>query len=97
MTKFRNFVLIALFCCSASLFATNTNRDEIMWEQAYKGNFSIVHKLMLTRQSYDINDEIMNQFVMAYVYYRMEQFRNVEAIFEGIDSYLEHKFISKGE
>ena len=64
----------------------------MMWAEAYKGNFSIVHKLMLTREVCGVSDEVMNQFIMAYVYYRMGDEDKIEPIIEGIDAYLEHKF-----
>jgi len=96
MMKFKTFLLIAIFCFTGSLFATSSERDGVMWAEAYNGNFSLVHKLMLSRQPRGTNDEIMNQFIMAYVFYRMGNMEQIEPIFKGIDSYLEHKIANKG-
>ena len=91
------FTLLAAIACSGSAYASDLEKDKILWKNAYEGNFSIVHKLALTREGKNLNDELLNQFVMAYSYYRMGNFEEVEAIFKGIDCYLEHAFSFKDE
>lgn len=83
---------MSFFCFCNCLFADNS-RDELMWIEAYNGNFSLVHKLALTREADCISDEIINQFVIAYVYYRMNEFEQYEPIFREIDNYLENTLI----
>ena len=89
--------IIAVFSFCGSLSAKDIERDELMWQRAYKGEFSIVHKLAITREVEDINDELLNQFIMAYVYYKMDKCEEIEPIFKGIDRYIEHVLIPKEE
>jgi hypothetical protein len=93
--KFKTFLLLTIFCFSGCLFAHDSKRDEMMWAETYKGEFSIVHKLAITREIEDINDELLNQFVMAYVYYKMDKFEDIEPIFKGIDRYIDHVLMPK--
>lgn len=95
MMKFKTFLLLCIFCFGGALFACDNKQDEMMWAEAYKGNFSIVHKLMLSREIDGTSDEIMNQFVMAYVYYRMGHLEQIDPIFKGVDIYIEHKMLPK--
>lgn len=95
MMKFKMFLLLVIFCFGGNLFACDCERDEVMWAEAYKGNFSLVHKMALTREVEGPSDEITNQFVMAYVYYRMGHLEQIDAIFKGVDRYIEHKLGSK--
>ena len=86
--------VLSLFLASFSLlafplFSCESEGDAVIWKNAYRGNFSIVHKLVASRDTESINDELMNQFMMAYVYYRMGQNEEIERIFKGIDSYIE--------
>lgn len=88
------FLLLVIFCFSGGLYANDAERDTMMWEEAYKGNFSLVHKLVLSRPVDSHHDQILNQFVMAYVYYRMGKFEKIDAMFEGVDKYIEHYLIN---
>ena len=88
--KFGLLLVLTVFSFCGSLFAKDIKRDELMWQRAYKGEFSIVHKLAITREIEDINDELLNQFIMAYVYYKMDKYEEIEPIFKGIDRYIEH-------
>ena len=92
--KLKMFSLFVFLFLSSALFADNY-RDELMWREAYKGNFSIVHKLALSRKADGISDEILNQFVIGYVYYRMHEYEQLQPIFKGIDDYLEHMLINR--
>ena len=89
--KIRMFLLMAFFCFSGALFANDVERDEMMWECAYRGEYSLVHKMHLARPCETVNDEMTNQFVMAYVYYRMGKYEELDAIFQGIDRYFDNK------
>lgn len=82
---------MAFFCFTGALFANDAERDKVMWESAYRGEYSLVHKMYLTRPVESVNDEMTNRFVMAYLYYRMGKYQELEAIFQGIDRYFDNK------
>jgi len=90
--KLKMFTLFCLLSYTFSLIAEVLPNDDVMWESAYNGDFSLVHKLVLDRECLDINDDMLSQFAMAYLYYRLGQKEDVELIFKGIDSYLQHVF-----
>ena len=46
--KITTFLLMCFFCLSGGLYANDAERDTMMWEEAHKGNFSLVHKLVLS-------------------------------------------------
>jgi hypothetical protein len=87
--KSKIFLSLSIIYLSITLCAKDIKTDELMWAEAYKGNFSIVHKLLLTRLPRGFNDEMASQFIMAYVYYRMGKPEEILPIFEGIDSCIE--------
>jgi hypothetical protein len=91
--KFAILLFIAVFPLSNSLFSKDMERDKTMWTSAYHGDFSLVHKMALAREVEDVNDAIINQFVMAYVYYKREEYHQVDRIFKEMDNYIEHFFI----
>ena len=93
----RTLLLLAVFCFAAPLLSCDVERDRLMWEKAYNGELSIAHKLLLTRDGDSFNDELLNQFVMAYAYYRVGEREGMEAIFKGIDSYIEHVAVTREE
>lgn len=93
--KLKMFLLLTLFCITGVLYAGDNQRDEMMWAEAYQGNYSLVHKMALTRQVEGINDEIINQFVMAYLYYRMGHLEQIDPIFKAIDRYLENRIAAQ--
>jgi hypothetical protein len=91
--KRRLAILLGSFCLTANLFADDTRADELMWTSAYVGDFSIAQKLMLTRHVEGINDLLLDQFVMMYTYYRMQEYEKAEAVFKDIDSCIEYYLI----
>jgi|GEM_PF-5596723 len=86
------FTLVCLLSYTCSLIAEVSQNGETMWKSAYNGDFSLVHKLVLNRKSLNMNDDMLSQFAMAYVHYRLNQKEDVELIFKGVDSYLEYIF-----
>lgn len=93
--KSKLLLILAIFSLNGFLFADNTEIDKIMWKNAYLGDFSIVHKLMLTREKQSFNDGLLDQFVMAYVNYRLANSEQIENIFKGVDAYLEYHLFSE--
>jgi hypothetical protein len=89
------YILTALSLATCA-YASDTTLDKQMWENAYRGNFSIVNKIHLTRKHDTINDELLNQFAMAYVSYRLGDKERVDAIFKGIDTFIEY-YLLDGE
>jgi hypothetical protein len=87
--------LLIVLCSSIGLFARDIERDKLMWRMAHNGEFAIVHKLAIMREVEDVNDKLLSQFVMAYLYYKMERFDEIEVIFNGIDHYIQHALILK--
>ncbi len=86
-------ILVFIFCCG---FCLNANGPEIsepvLWRSLYHGNYSVSHKMMLSREISTTNDAIMSQFMMAYVYYKIDQTEQMVECFKGIDRYLEHYY-----
>jgi hypothetical protein len=89
MMKLKIFLILVFLCFCGCLFSYDNQLDDLMWAEAYKGNFSIVHKLMLSRRADCIGDDMMNQFIMAYVYYRMGHLEKIDVLFKGVDNYFE--------
>ncbi len=81
------------FGCFSSLLAENASRDELMWKSAYEADFCLTYRMAITRPVATFNDELMNKFVMAYVYYRMGNQVEMKSVFKGIDSYIENVLI----
>lgn len=95
--KLKMFLLLTLFCITGGLFAADIERDQMMWAEAYQGNYSLVHKMALTRQVENINDEVINQLIMAYLYYRMGHYDQIYPIFNGMDRYFESRIAAQEE
>ncbi len=51
-------ILLILTTLSTCMFASDAKMDELLWKSAYNGDYSTVFKLVLLRQSDDINDEL---------------------------------------
>jgi len=81
---------LLLATTSISGYATT---DEIMWQSAYEGDYSLAHKLMLTRQSEGINDDLLNLFFMAYVCYKTGCEEDPHLIFKAADQYIEETLL----
>lgn len=81
----------ALLLGSGNLSAYN--ESETLWKEAYTGHFSLVHKMTLVRPEKTLEDSIMKNFIMAYVYYRLGDEKNALKMFESIDTFLEHTLI----
>lgn len=77
--------------CVGKLYGGDKERDELMWQSAYDGNYSMAHKLALSRPCKNLNDEIIFHFVMAYVTYRREGMDSVHYSFQGVDAFLEYR------
>ena len=71
--------------------------EPLLWENLYSGQFSLSHKLVLTRPCKSTNDEILGQFMMAYLSYRMGEMKQAESIFKGIDSYVEYHYLRESK
>jgi hypothetical protein len=104
--KSKLFFLLALFSLFFSGYSyadegdidiSEIDIDKIMWESAYEGNFSLVHKMALARPIDNINDVLINAFVIAYVHYKAGHKEHVDSIFKGIDNYLEQTILIKHE
>jgi hypothetical protein len=92
-------LLVALFILSfcRALHANDIDTDKSMWVSAYNGNFSLVHKMILMREREEINDKILNQFALAYVYYRACRYDEIEAIFKCVDGCIERSLLEKNK
>ncbi len=89
--KLKTFLLCLSIFCFSNLYSSDF--DELMWECAYHGNYELTHRLALVREIHDLNDELLNQFVMAYVLWSLNDQEGVKQIVEGVDSFLEYQFI----
>ncbi len=64
-----------------------------LWQMLYAGEFTLPWKMVLCRDNKSTNDELLGQFMMAYLYYRQggpDKMHKVENIFKGVDSYVRH-------
>jgi len=85
------------FSISNTSFAHGSVNDGLIWKSAYEGDFPLVQKMILAQQYSIISDDLINNFILAYVHYRAKNHAQIVAIFEGIDRYLEHEFNLKSE
>lgn len=90
--------LLAIVICNfLSAERVECHRNDFMLQKAYEGNFSLVHKLLIMRETSCAHDEVVNMLLLAYVYYRLGQYDEVESIFRGIDAYLEDTLLIESE
>lgn len=68
-----------------------------MWESAYRGDVSLVHRLVLSRECTNINDDMISQFAMVYLYHRLGRDEDLETVLKGVDAYIEYIFEIDGE
>jgi hypothetical protein len=87
--KIKLLLLATILCFFGSVIAVDSKRDELMWKSAYDGNFSLTYRLALTRCSETLNDALIDQFAIAYLYYRLGNEKEMKAIFKGVDSFIE--------
>ncbi len=80
------FALMTGFCFSAE--------DDVLWKSAYRGEYSIAHKLILSREANTKSDELLNQFAMAYLFYKTDNINNMIQVMKGIDNYIEYNYFS---
>ena len=66
---------------------------DTIWREAYSGNFSLVHKLALNRPVNSVDDAMLNNFIMAYTYYRIGDRNSLLLIMQSIDRYIEQSLI----
>lgn len=92
-------ILFCMTCFSLQACDCESKLSEpLLWKMLYQGNSSLAHKLVLTRKTTTSNDEIMSQFMMAYLFYRSGQNQEIVPIFKGIDSYIEYNYkVNKNE
>lgn len=93
--KTRLLLLSTIISLSSCQFDSHAQQDEAMWLNAYYGDFCNVHRLVLTRQTEGINDDLLNHFVMAYVSYRIGDKDQTEDLFKDVDSYIEYHLINR--
>ena len=86
----------AFLCCIlASFSCLSLSAQEIsepqLWNVLSSGNFSLGHKMVLTRPSSSTNDEILSQFMMAYLYFKMgKSVEEIVDVIRGVDYYVGH-------
>lgn len=77
-------------------FSLHAQQPEIsepkLWKNLYNGNFSLSQKMILLRKTTTTNDAIMNQFMLAYVFYRNGRKKQMTQCFKGVDNYIEHYY-----
>lgn len=93
--QLKTIFISALVSCASPIFAEEVDNDELMWKSAYHGDFSVTHKLAISRSEENINDALLKLFVMAYVFYKMAKVDEMDSVFKGIDSYVEYTLIKK--
>lgn len=88
------FLIPCLLMCKAVLHADALEvSDPDLWTVLYRGEYSLGHKMILCRPALSTNDELFNQFMMAYLSYKANDLENAEVMFIGIDQYVEHFYI----
>lgn len=80
------FVLLSSIC-----FA---DQDENLWKSAYRGEYSIAHKLILSREAETKSDELINQFAMAYLFYKTSNIDSMIQVMKGIDNYIKRNYFA---
>jgi hypothetical protein len=73
--------------------SAHASTEEIMWQSAYEGDYELAHKLMLTRESEDINDDLFKLFFMAYVCYKTGCEEDPTLVFKAVDQYIEETLL----
>jgi len=65
-----------------------------LWKNLHEGNFSLGHKMILSRPIISTNDSIMDGFMLAYLYYKMGRSdEEIITFIEGVDSYVTYHYI----
>lgn len=84
------FSWFACLCCivNADEGHSFNLREKYFWETLYSGNFSLGHKLILSRPVSGLNDEILNKFMLSYLCYKSGNANNILNTFEEVDLYL---------
>jgi hypothetical protein len=93
-------IMPCILCCS--LYATQQSPPKLsepfLWKSLYDANFSLSHKLILSRKTESTNDEILSQFMMSYLYYREGKYDEMMNCLEGINTYIEYHYkVNKNE
>lgn len=65
---------------------------EAIWREAYFGNISLVHKLMLSQPEVTVEDHVTKLFIMLYAHYRNDDLGRASGYLYHINKYLESEF-----
>lgn len=90
------FLAILAMVMGIPLIGMADEPDLRIWEHAYLGEYSLVHKEMLCRKSESFEQKMLNFLLMAYLYHRQGQPESVLRVFEGIDIVIEQEALRLG-
>lgn len=95
MSKYILSLALAL-CSLTGLHASHVNApisEPQLWQVLYQGNWSLSHKMVLTRPINSTNDQIMSSFMLAYAKYRSGDEQEALNILKSVDNYIESVYL----
>ena len=94
MSKYILGLAFAL-CSLTGLHASETPLSEPqLWQVLYEGDWSMSHKMVLTRPINSTNDQIMSTFMLAYAKYRCGHEQEALNLLKSVDTYIESVYLS---